>query len=213
LSILFYPTLGRTQEDRKEDPGMSLDGPQTLALTEFLESFFGLGPAMFQILANELLGRIPVDLGTIQKWSNDQQVHGMSIVGAALFRGAQGALPPWAVESIPEVYSAFFFALDKDPERFGLVLRASMDLRLQTSVDRFGGVMSGQLLSGGSFETMAEAAKATFITQAVDLSRKDNKESWRRLKAVVKQACGGKKKEADFGQKPSPTKWAEYDRL
>lgn len=215
LSILFYPTLGRTQEERKDDPGMSLDGAQTLALTEFLESFFGLGPGMFQVLAHELLGRIPVDLGTgaIQKWSNDQQVHGRSIVGAALFRAAQGALPPWAVESIPEVYSAFFVALGKDPERFGLVLRGSMELRLQTSVERFGGVMSGQLLSGGSFETMTDTAKATFITQLVDLSRKDNHASWRRLKAVVKQACGGKKKEADFNQKPSPTKWDYYDRL
>jgi hypothetical protein len=213
LSILFYPTLGRTQEERKDDPGMSLDGAQTLAITEFLESFFGLGPAIFQILANELLGRIPVDLASIQKWSNDPHIHGMSIVGTALFRAAQGALPPWAVESIPEVYSAFFVALGKDPERFGLVLRVAMDLRLQTAVDRFGGVRSGQLMSGGSFETMTDTVKATFIAQTVELSRKDNHASWRRLKAVVKQACGGKKKEADFNQKPSPTKWDYYDRL
>lgn len=213
LSILFYPTMGRTQQDRKNDPGMSPDGPQTLALTEFLESFFGLGPAMFQILASELVGRIPVDVETIRKWSTDQQVHGMAIVGAALFRSTQGALPPWAVESIPEVYSALFVALNKDPDRFGLVLRVSMELRLQTSVDRFGGVMSGQLLSGRFFETMTEKNKESFIEEAVGLCRKDDTVSWRRLKAVVKKACGGKKKEADFNQKPPPTRFAQFDRL
>jgi hypothetical protein len=110
------------------------------------------------------------------------------------------------------VYSAFFFALGKDPERFGFVFRVSMELRLQTAVDRFGGVTPGQILSGGFFETMNETAKAAFIAQLVDLSRKDNGASWRQLKGAVKKACGGKKKEADFNQKPSPTKW-EYDRL
>jgi hypothetical protein len=212
LSILFYPSMGRTQGERTNDPGMSFDGPQTLALTEFLEHFFLLGPRMFEMLARELTVRIPVDTATIQQLCSDPHVHAMSIVGAALFRAAQGALPPWAVESIPEVYSALFVALNKDPDRFGLVLRVSMDLRLHASVGRFGSVSSGQLLSGRFFETMNDGAKTTFIQQAIDISRKDNGASWRKLKVLIKQACGGKKKEADFGQKPSPTRW-DFERL
>ena len=45
VTLLFMPTMGRSQAERlQDDYCMSLDGPQSLALTSFLAAFFSLGP-------------------------------------------------------------------------------------------------------------------------------------------------------------------------
>jgi len=211
ISILFYPTMGRTYAERLNDPGMSLDGPQSLALTWFLSRYFTLGRRMVLAASLLLLETIPVDITSISKWlGNDPGSQGIAIIGAALFRSAQGGLPPWAVESIPEVYSALFLALDKDPTRFGSILRASMEIRLGISAKQFGSVRPNQLLSGRCFETMT--GKDKFIQQAVELSQNDSASSWRRLKVLIKQACGGKKKDTEYNQRPSLTVW-DFERI
>merc|ERR1711935_397819 len=103
---------------------MSLDGPQGLVMIEYVVSFFNLGSVMIQSAMKELLFAIPVAT------SHDPDADGIAIIGAALFRGSQGGLPPWAVESIPSVYSSLFNVLNKNVENFGQLLGISMDIRL-----------------------------------------------------------------------------------
>jgi hypothetical protein len=212
LSLLFLPRLCKTESERQNDPGMSHDGPQSLASTSFLSRFFQMGPNALQAVAQKLLTVVPIDVSYIQSLSSESEFYGLSIVGAALFRATQGALPPWAVETIPEVYSGLYFALGKSPVRFGLMLQLSMEVRLSPAVEGFGGVKAEELLSGRFFQTMAAKAKAEFLQQATQLSEKDDVASWRRMKVLIKQACGGKKKDTDFKEKPSYTRW-DFCRL
>lgn len=210
--LLFYPILGKTLEERATAPGFSFDGPQSLRLTELLAIFFGLGPSLMGKVSGRLVGQIPADFGP-DIHLQDPILRGAVIIGAALLRASQGALPPWAVESVPEIYSGLFVALNRDCNTFALVMQSSMNVRLSSTVQAsVGSVRPGELLSGPHFATLSDSAKTKFIAEARECSRKENMVSWRRLKVLVKQACGGKKKETDFGQKPSLTSW-EFDRL
>merc|ERR1719273_2593684 len=145
---------------------------------------------MIQAAAKELVASVPVNTG------NDPDAAGIAIIGAALFRGSQGGLPPWAVESVPSVYSALFRALGNNVDGFGLLFQISMNIRLLEN-QRFGSVQGGSLLSGRFFERMNDRTKQNFINQAKDLAKEDTTASWRRLKVLIKQACGGKKKDTD----------------
>jgi hypothetical protein len=121
-------------------------------------------------------------------------------------------LPPWGVEYIPAVYSSFYHALDKNPSTFDRVFQKSMHVRLAKN-HTFGGVQGGRLLSGRFFESMGDKAKHKFVTEAVDLARSDSTAGWKRLKTLIKQACGGKKKDTDFKQKSALTRWDGLDRV
>jgi hypothetical protein len=209
LSLLFSKTVATTQEDRGKDPCLSLDGPHTLAAMEFLSAFLSSGFG-FQALSEQLRLNISFDFPSLPFC--DASLHGSVIIGAALFRAMQGALPPWAVESIPEVYSAFFTATGRNPELFGAVLRSSMEIRLSERSTMCGVVQRGELLSGRYFEGTSEKAKEQFVDETIDLCRSDTASSWRRMKVLVKQVCGGKKKDSDCKQKPSYTRW-DFERL
>jgi len=206
ISLLLYSSLEKTQEKRASDPGMSLDGPQGLVMMDFFVGYFELGYSMIQAAAKELIVAVPVNVG------NDPDAAGMAIIGAALFRGSQGGLPPWAIESIPTVYSSLFKALNCNVDTFGLMLQISMALRLLDN-HHFGSVRGGSLLSGKFFEKMSDTAKLTFIHQAKEQAKSNTTASWRRLKTLMKQACGGKKKDTDFKQRPALTSWDTLDRV
>ncbi len=206
ISLLFYPSLEITQAKRANDPGMNLDGPQGLVMMDFFAAFFDLGVSMIQAGARELASVVPVNI------ENDPDTAGIAIIGAALFRGSQGGLPPWAVESVPSVYSSMFKALDKNVDSFGHMFEISMTIRLAEN-RRFGSVQGGSLLSGRFFERMNDKAKVNFVEQAKDHAKSDTTASWRRLKTLIKQACGGKKKDTDFKQRPALTSWDTLDRV
>ncbi len=206
ISLLLYPSLEKTQSKRANDPGMSLDGPQGLVMMDFFVTFFDMGVSMIQEGARELASVIPVNI------TNDPDTAGMAIIGAALFRGSQGGLPPWAVETVPSVYSSLFKALDKNVDSFGRMFEISMTIRLADN-RLFGSVEGGSLLSGRFFEKMTDKAKVSFVEQAKDQARSDTTASWRRLKTLIKQACGGKKKDTDFKQRPALTSWDTLDRV
>jgi hypothetical protein len=87
-----------------------------------------------------------------------------------------------------------------------------MSLRLDPSVQQFGGVKPGKLLAGPFFENLPTQAVDRFVEEAIALCRSDNASSWRRFKVAVKQICGGKKKDTDFQLKPSYTRW-DFDRI
>lgn len=173
---------------------------------DFFEAYFNLGPVMLNAVATELSTAIPIDqLGY-------PGAAGLAVIGAALFRAAQGGLPPWAVERIPSVYSSLFKALSNSVDDFGRLLEWSMVVRLQRN-NRFGSVNGGDLLSGRFFERMGENAKMSFLEQAKENARLNNGVAWRKLKVLIKQACGGKKKDTEFNQRPAFTRWDALDRI
>jgi hypothetical protein len=202
LSLLFYPSIKKPNEQRASGYGMSLDGPQSRAIMEFLDSFFQLGTDYFQEAAFTLSSRLQLP----------KEDHNIGIIGSALFRGVQGALPPWAVEYLPGVYASLYHSLGKDPLIFGQFMLASINASLPNTCGQFGSVLPGKLLSGPYFEGMSERQKQAFVEQSMELARCDSVSGWKRMKGLVKQACGGKKKESDFQQKPSPTNW-DFDRI
>jgi hypothetical protein len=87
-----------------------------------------------------------------------------------------------------------------------------MSLRLDEQ-EQFGSVLGGTLISGKYFENMSDNAKATFLSEARDLARANTATSWKRFKSLIKQVCGGKKKETDFNQRPALTRWDALDRI
>jgi hypothetical protein len=213
VSMLFYPSMEKTLNARRMDPGMSLDGAQSLAALLFVERFLRLGHDMLYKAGQKLHSIIPVDVDEFRKWHGDVNLVGTAIIGAAFFRANQGALAPWAVETVPEMYSAFFQSLRKDVSLFTTIIRLSMEIRMSPlNFVAFPSLKPGQLLSGRIFEGISEKAKISFVTDVMTVCQKDDLASWRRMKAIVKQACGGKKKETDFSQKPSFTKW-EFFRI
>ncbi|KAL3923871.1 MAG: hypothetical protein SGILL_001395 [Bacillariaceae sp.] len=206
IALLLYSSLEKKQEKRAEDPGMTLDGPQGLVLMDFLQSYFCMGPEMLQTAASRLIQQIPVETG------NNPDAAGYGIIGAVLFRGIQGSLPPWAVESLPSVYSALFAAMGKSVDDFGHMLDLSMSIRLRAN-DQFGSIRGGLLLSGRFFEKMNDSSRRSFLTEAKKLAKEDSTAAWKRLKVIIKQACGGKKKDTDFNQRPALTRWDTLDRV
>lgn len=212
ILLLFYPTVPRLRGVLRADVGLSLDGPQSLAFTDFLTGFLALGPEPLALASAFFSQKIPVEAATLNGTSGDARISGAAVVGAAIFRGIQGALPPWSVESAPDIFSSFFVALRQDPELFGHVLRLSMNIRAGQFATRLGSLEPGQLLSGPFFATLSSDSKDLFVAQAVQLSRTNDIASWRRFKTLVKQICGGKRRDTDFGQKPAATKW-DFERI
>ena len=100
ISLLFYSSLGKTTIERAKDPGMSLDGPHGLAIMNFFISYFRLQPHMLRWAGERLRAIVPVNLASFGYTDTDSKFVGIAIVGAALFRSCQGALPPWAIDDI-----------------------------------------------------------------------------------------------------------------
>ncbi len=207
VQLLLYPTLGKTQEERANDPGPSTDGPHMLVAMEFLETYFLLGSSMLRRVAEDLSKKVPVYFASAQPYANDTQAVGIGIIGAAIFRAVQGGLPPWAVECMPSIFSALYnSALCQNSDNFATVICISMQIRWKHD-DR------GDLISGRYFQSMGEKAKSAFVVQAMDIAKANTPASWKQMKSLIKQACGGKKKETDFRQRPGLTKLDALDRV
>jgi hypothetical protein len=208
MVLLLYPTLEMDPSKRANDLGMSMGGAQTLALIEFFENIFVLGPEQVQLIARELQKKLRAEL----PGGEDDTLTGMAIIGAMLFRGSAGGLPPWFIEGTPAVFAAFFNGCGKSSHSFGQVMQASTQVRLAPGGPTMGGVHSGTILAGRFFETMKEATRQDFIKKTIAIAAEDSSEGWKRFKALLKQASGGKKKASGFSLKPSPTSW-DCDRL
>lgn len=207
VRLLLYPSLGKTKAARANDPGPSTDNPHMLVAMEFVEVYFGLGATMLYEVAKVLAEEINVEFPTMCPLPNDAQSIGIAIIGAAIFRAAQGGLPPWAVECMPSIFSSFFnSALAQKVDYFGVAIQMSMEVRGISNGD-------GELLSGRFFQSMSQNAKGIFLSQVVEVATMNTPASWKRLKSLIKQACGGKKKETDFRQRPGLTQLDALDRI
>jgi hypothetical protein len=208
--LLLYPSLRKDPNDGWKDIGMTLDGPQTRAIMEFLESFFLLGPDMFRTVAFTVTSRLVAE-GALVASDDDPVGQGVAVVGACLFRAASGGLPPWAIEVIPSLYAALYHACGTDAHVFCQMLTTSMEIRLGTTRAGFGGVRPGELLAGRFFESAKESSKRIFVERSQEACSQNDAEGWRRFKVLLKQACGGKKK-SSLSLKPSFTTW-NIDRI
>lgn len=210
LQLLLYPTLGKTQEARAHDPGMTTDSAHSLVAMElFLVAFLDLGPATLQAISKRILEKIALDLSSLQPYTNDPDgAIGVAVVVASLLRTCSGGLPPWAVECMPGIFASLYNAtFGRNIESLVLSIQMAMHVRWSSSV------RNGELLAGRFFSTMGEKHKTAFLEQVVEVAQINSPVGWKRMKTIIKTACGGKKKDTDFNQRPALTKLDDLDRV
>ena len=189
---------------------MSLDGPQTFAFLEFMESLFSLGPRIMELAYHHFWSQ--VDASSANTSGLPCDIMGGAVIAAALFRGGSGILPPWAIETTPGLYSSFFMSCGCDCEKFCLILRLAFELRVGKIGTSYSHMCSEDKLAGHHFEGISHTVKDNFIAQAREICSKNDPDSWRRFKVIIKKICGGKKKATNFNLKPSSTIW-DCDRI
>ena len=217
VQLLLYPTLGKTQEARSQDPGPTTDSAHSLvALDQFMVAFLNLGPQMLQTVSLRILENTSIDISSLQPYTSEpvHGVAGIAIFGAALLRTCSGGLPPWAVECMPAIYSTLFnVSFGGNIDSLMLSLQMAMHVRWLPGVVSSPSSSCSLLLAGRFFHTMSDKHKTTFLEQVLELAQANTTAGWKRMKAVVKTACGGKKKDTDFNQRPALTKLDDLDRV
>ena len=170
--------------------GMSLDGPQSLALVEFIELALGTGQDIFTSLAN-LFRESKLHYACIgSDVTLSETLVGGAILAATLFRGCSGALPPWAIESVPHVYASLCDACG-NVDTFCLVLKAGARLRLQPTPDAvMGCVHPNKKLAGYFFDQLNDKGETAFLEKAHEVSSRKDNGKWRYFKVLLKAVCG-----------------------
>ena len=193
--------------DLSKEEGTSLDGPQTLAMLDFLEAALLTGPTLLGAVVKTFAPNLNLDFGSSESLS--EELVGGTIMAAALFRMLSGALPPWAIENVPGLFRSMFVACNGDSAAFCKILSLAVDIRLRGS---YGGVNAGEKMAGPFIETLSDSSKKKLVVQSEESALKNDTEGWRRMKVLVKQLCGGKKKTTSFTLKPAYSTW-DCDRL
>ena len=124
---------------------------------------------------------------------------GAGMVMAALFSGASGRMPPWALEFIPASLRAIAAALGGDPAAYRRCVDFAIDCRVAAR-GREDGAAREFWLSGRFIGKQKELAKEALRGSFGKCLKADN---WKDMKNALKVACGGKKKNAGFKLKPS----------
>ena len=178
-------------EDRS-DGFMSVDGPQSLALVEFIELALtanGLGTTIFALTGTIFQQEINLDYDSLDTDCNAVLVAG-SVISATLLRAASGGLPPWTIEYVPDVFKSLFEA-SGGIDSFYNVLQAGADLKLsQTSNSMYGYVSPGHKLAGYFFDNMKPKAREEFLQKTMEICAKDDCNKWRSFKVILKANCG-----------------------
>lgn len=154
-------TFGKDLGSKKAPPstiqnGMSLDGPQTLAMMEFATESILLGPSILSAAGESFTNQ--VQLQPIQE-SPSAEALGAAIVATGLLRAASGALPPWAVELTPTLLRSVNTALGSDTDIFIAVLMIAT--KLQTA--------RGDLLAGRYFENVSSIHIDSFLSKTKEI--------------------------------------------
>lgn len=178
-------------EDRS-DGFMSVDGPQSLALVEFIELALtanGVGTTIFALTGSIFQQEINLDYNSLGTGYDATLVAG-GVISATLLRAASGGLPPWAIEYVPDIFKSLFEACG-GVDSFYRVLQAGADLRLsQTPNSLYGCVSPGQKLAGYFFDNMKSRAREEFLQKTMEICSKNEGDRWRRFKVILKANCG-----------------------
>jgi hypothetical protein len=124
--------------------GMSLDGPQTLSMMDFMADALLLGPNI--LAATSASFATHFDLG--------HTIQGGPVIAAGLLRAASGALPPWAIELTPTIFRSLFTALGSNNDVFIQVLATCTQLNI-----------GGETLAGRYFESVSNAHIDSFLSK------------------------------------------------
>ena len=209
LVVSIQVLLHKRVDKEKSLPGgveyVSMDGPHTLALVEFLELAFKCGPCILANTASLITSQIHLD--SLPTGANNSSLIGGGIIVAAIYRCVSGAVPPWAVEYVPSVLKSLYSCCGNESQAFSAILLAGAELKLSY---KYGCVE--KTLAGHYYDTIKLKKKEDFATKAQEISASDDNDKWRKLKVLVKSVCGGKKKASDFNLKPQFTTW-ECDRI
>ncbi len=130
---------------------MSLDGPQTLAMMDFMAEAILLGPCILAATSRSFTTHFQLQ-HTIQS-----EELGAAIIAAGLLRAASGALPPWAVELTPLLIRSLFTALGNDCDTFIQTLKNSTKIEC-----------SGNILAGRYFEHVSSVHIDSFLSKTRD---------------------------------------------
>lgn len=193
VALIFIKDIGNKKSQPPEiQRGMSSDGPQTLAMMDFMTEALLLGPSILAAASSSFTAQFEITP------AYQPEELGASIIAAALLRATSGALPPWAVELTPTLNKSLFTATGNKCDLFIQILKNSTTLEC-----------SGNLLAGRYFENVSCVHIDAFLSKTSEACKKGE---WGKLKSVLKSACGGKKKESGFNLKPQYTSW-ECERL
>jgi len=204
-AVLILFNQGVDKKEREDRViGMSVDGPHTFAMINFLEKVFSIG-GLLQLVSQQLVSRLKLDFHGVPTGS--KELSGAAVIFAALLRGASGGLPPWAIEGLPSLFSAFYTTCGSS-NVFCEIMHIAIGIRLENVPDAaFGCATPGKKLAGRFFETMGEKHVNEFLSKAKEICEKNDADAWRRFKATLKKVCGGKKKDSGFNLKPTFTNW------
>jgi len=204
--LLQKPVEKETSPAKGRIETLSLDGPQTLAMVEFFEHSFKLGKSLLEAVARILSFEMQFD--SSQPFS-DASLFGGGIIIASIYRCVSGAVPPWAIENVPAIFESLYTCCRQELDIFFYIMSIGAELKL-SEPNQYGCVRN--TLAGYYFDTMKLQAKEDFRRRVKETLQSDNNDRWRKLKVLVKSACGGKKKASDFNLKPQYTNW-ECDRI
>ena len=140
IALIFLKDMGtKDASARAIQRGMSLDGPQTLAMLGFASECMLLGPSILVAGGRSILSVIQVNDAV------GQSNIGVTILAASLLRAVSGALPPWAVEETPTLIQSMYVAMGSDCDKLIQILSAATKVAASAP---FGAINSGELLAG-----------------------------------------------------------------
>jgi len=161
MSLIFLKDLGTKNTTAPEvQRGMTLDGAHTLAMTSFSGEVLKLGQNVLSERAISSIVQVVDAFGTTSICA--------AIFIAALLRAVSGALPPWSVEDMPDVFESMYISFGSNPDDFAQLL--SMSTKLKSALP-FGGVCNGELLAGRYLDVSDSHIKS-FISQTKEVCNK-----------------------------------------
>ncbi len=159
-SIIFLKDMGG-KKAQHPTLGMSLDGPHTLAIEAFTAESMLLGPSILLAGGASIASKIHVA-------NESLSLAGPAILTASILRGVSGALPPWAVEEMPELFKSMYISLGNNTNDFIQNLRQATKLQASTA---FGGVRPGELLAS-RYLAVSDTHIESFLNNAKDVCEK-----------------------------------------
>jgi len=202
MLFIFMKDIGGKKRPAPDvQRGMSSDGPQTLAISDFIAEAMLLGPSILAGSISALSAHIQLNCGN----EVPAEVLGAAAISASILRAISGATPPWVVEDTPVLFKSMYVALGSNPDLFIQTLGVSTKLETMTAV---GGLRAGEKLSGRYLDA-SDSHINSFLSKASETVAKND---WKKMKVVLKSATGGKKKESGFNLKPHYCNW-ECERV
>ena len=168
------------------------DSSHTLAILAFLDKSLSLNnlvrKACTELIQGDAL-RIP--------WVEHRTAEfvGLVVVVAGHLRAASSTFPPWALEGVALTLHQILSTQGAEPT---FLLQQAMTIRLLQDSPALG-LRASELLCGAFFEKADVSTNVSVLADSVGDHKK--------FKGVLKQVCGGKKKDSGFRQKPSSPRW------